>query len=314
MGPMSHVMFKFISSNGKDEAILVHVGLIQRRHNASMSKSFGSRIRAARNIRRLTQAALGKSAGIAQPRLSQIERDLRQPSAGERVVLERFLQMQPSPPTEPLSLPALPKSWRVSTPARQPRGEKPFSARLYACRQTYGELVEAMLRVIRARPDVDLCFEFLEQADMDSALECFAWLGLLAKGAKPFSAAMTRLGFQNHRLVDPASGLNVTHARWPCLEVNLEHCKLALFPQPTVDVRRAYYRLDALVSVRGRKGRFWVDLEIDGQGHCTKFDLNRQQALQLHTIRLTAEELEQRDLLELLSDKLAPLLSLADAG
>lgn len=96
----------------------------------------------------------------------------------------------------------------------------------------------------------------------------------------------------------------MTDVPWPCIELSLRGRECLLFPQVTVDVRVTYYRLDALVCVRTpNQPRYFVDLEIDGDGHVGRFDAEREGRLRLPTIRLKEAELVKEGAIALLQRK-----------
>lgn len=102
--------------------------------------------------------------------------------------------------------------------------------------------------------------------------------------------------------------------RVPCLDFKLTNGECLLFSQVTVQTRQGIYRLDALVCIYTSRNRIWCDLEVDGQGHDPRFDLERQRALGLPTVRLNTEDLTTPDILATLEGKISPLLGLPKAG
>lgn len=274
------------------------------------TQTFGLRLKAARDLRHLSQHDVAKLLGKTQGRVSALERGVRSVNEAERQILDNaFPELRRLPLSKGPKLPPPSEIWRAAHSPRSVPGERSFTSRMRTARKAFGRSPDVLLDKIRSRDDAGLCLEFLEKAGLDSSLECMFWLALLAEGARPRGWPPSRVGFHQHRLVDPSSRLNVTHADAPCLEIALENCACLLFPQVTVDVRVAYYRLDALVSVRGPRGQFWLDLEIDGQGHVGTFDLERQELLQLLTVRLTTRDVEPESLLSTLARKIAPLLA-----
>jgi hypothetical protein len=197
--------------------------------------------------------------------------------------------------------------WRAPTPEfRRLRG-KPLAARLHGARQTYGAIVDRRMRAIFSRADERLCLKFLQQAGLDSGDESLYWSQLLALGARPAWYSLAKSGFDHLRAVDPETLKTLDSVRRPCLQLNLRR-QLLLFPQVTLDARKGYYRLDALVCVLVSGRRVWLDLEIDGSGHRGEFDERREKALGLPTLRLTPAEIGSENLLEILEGKLLALL------
>jgi len=186
---------------------------------------------------------------------------------------------------------------------------------LYAARKALGaRSVDGALAQLRTRPDQETCQEFLEQARTESGLEYFFWLQLLASGALPCRLSLYKAGFRALRVVEAGSRKGLGDSRAACLDVQTGRCRCLLFPQVTLDTRKAYFRLDALACVRARRDRCWLNLEIDGEGHDGQFDQERQLLLGLPTIRLSASEVASPNLLSLLDGKLAHVVGLPRAS
>lgn len=161
---------------------------------------------------------------------------------------------------------------------------------------------------VEQRSDHGLCFRFLEQTEIDSGWELFLWLRLLAMGAQPVSYSTLAAGFRKHAVVDAAGERLVGDLRRVALVVELPEVQLMLFPQvPVRSFGRSAYCLDALVCVRRGRQKWWIDFEVDGPGHDLGYDLERQRALGLPTLRLRAEDLRAEDLAALLVTRLHAL-------
>ncbi len=115
-------------------------------------------------------------------------------------------------------------------------------------------------------------------------------------------------------MVDPKTKAIISDLRLPCLQFASTSCKWLLFPQVTLDARKALYRLDALACVIHDGQRHWIDVEVDGPGHDSAFDKEREGLLGVATLRIDRNDLRRRDMLEVLEQRLLPLLALRDAG
>lgn len=165
-------------------------------------------------------------------------------------------------------------------------------------------LADVCLGKIRARQDAPLTLRFLTTVRLDSAYEAMFWMLLLAEGGRPCRYTLLKAGFRLHRVVDDRRN-TAGDARQPCLQLGQN---VLLFPQVSLDVRKAYYRLDVLALVVRRGRRLWVNIEIDGSGHAGDLDEQRQADLGLPTLRLEKSRLVQIGLVEwLLAQLLAHL-------
>ena len=273
-----------------------------------MNKSTpGGRLRAARKLQNRTQDCVGAAAGLSQSRMSQIELGKRYPTSEEWKKLQAILGALALGALPPRNLPAPSEGWRIR-PRRISSSAYPFSSRRRSAQKKFGSLFERRLEAVLSREDGDLAQQFLEQAGLDSSLEALVWTLFLEAGARPCSWSISNAGFEAHRVVDLATKLNRTHAPRPCLEMDFADFGLLLFPQVSVDVRTAYYRLDALACLRAGEERIWLNLEFDGRGHDPEFDSERQQKLGLPTIRLSQEDVTSTEPLIQLERKLSAVL------
>jgi transcriptional regulator with XRE-family HTH domain len=267
----------------------------------------GQRLKSARKLTGRTQGSVATATGLTQSRISQLELGKRYPTEEEWARLQEEFPRAFLGPLPQRKLPAPSEDWRARAPRRPLPSGPPFSSRLHNARKTHGVLVDKILSAVRARENGDLALQVLEQAGLDSGLEVLFWLFLLLAGAKPCCWAIAHAGFQAHRVAYPETGINITHSLGPCLEMEFPHFKALLFPQVSIDVRKAYYRLDALVCIKTAKERIWLDVEIDGRGHDATYDAERQARLQLPVLRLTTEDVTSPNLLENLERRLASL-------
>lgn len=151
--------------------------------------------------------------------------------------------------------------------------------------------------------------DFLQQACVESGPEFYFWLSLLAGNSKAVWLSPSRVGFRTLAVLDPRSLRIASDLRFPCLELSLTSCKLIGFPQLTVDSRPYIYRLDGLMGVWSPLGPIWINLEIDGAGHFDLHDLEREQRLEMPTLRIGYKEMQNSDCLDLVQSKLARIIA-----
>lgn len=268
----------------------------------------GAALRVARKLAGLTQAELGRRAGIGQSRISKFERDQRTPSALEWDRLGSCLELGGvvAPERGPRRLPRA--IWRVSRPALRRVGERSAAAREAAARKTFGRLVNARYeRALAIHPPEDLTL-FLAQACLESSHEFMFWLQLLAESGAICWYSPLRAGFREHGVVDAASRRNISDSPLPGLDLRGPASDWLLFPQVSLQTARGCYRLDVLACRLIGKQRVWFNIEVDGAGHDAEFDLRRQSHLGLPTIRLTREQVGESNLLRLLESLAAAVV------
>jgi transcriptional regulator with XRE-family HTH domain/very-short-patch-repair endonuclease len=270
--------------------------------------SVGDRIVAARDKRQWKQSVLCRKTSIPASRLSRIENGTRYPTEDEWRRLADVLGLGPyrRPPDEPSPS----AGWKAIPPRLTHSLDKPLACRYYAARRTFSEHLDGALARVKARDDADLAEHFLHRCGLDSSLEYWFWLCLLAVGAWPRWFSPLKAGYRTHSVVDRQTNCVAGDLRHACLEQEIRGGTLLLFPQVTVETRRGQFRLDALVCVRIPRHRLWINFEIDGGGHHhdPAYDRERQKALGLDTIRFTTADLQTKDLLALIELRIAPLI------
>lgn len=272
------------------------------------NNSQGFRLKAARKKLRLSQVALSKLTGISQARLSQLERGERRVAAPEiPVLLARLgVNFEKTPPR--VVLPAADRAWRIARPTLELCSTRPTEARKNAALRSFGARVERALARVQRRPDAEFCQEYLRQSGLDSGHEYLFWVELLAADAKPCLMAPATVGFRSLRIADPANWATVNDVPCPCLEIDIAGYPCLLFPQLTLDTRKAYFRLDATLCVRDGRDRVWMNIEVDGAGHDGEFDAERARLLGMSTIRLDRQALLGEDLVTTLGRRIRTLL------
>ena len=263
----------------------------------------GAAIRKARKKLQLTQHDLASKVGLSQSRISRLETGRDTPDQNEWAKLAACLNLWPAQVPPKLERPIPSQDWHKPKPAILVAGDRPTQVRENAARNHYGAVVDKLLRQVHSREDWRLCEDFLREAAPESGHEYFLWLRLLAAGGKPCWFSLFRAGFRASAVVESSSKIAIGDVRLACLRVDGPGISWLLYPQVTLDARKSYDRLDALASLRTAEKQLWVDLEVDGRGHDPEWDEQRQQHLDLPTLRLTPAELKAPDLLSLLEQK-----------
>lgn len=253
------------------------------RHN-----NIGAKIRQARETAQLSQLSLCEKTQISSARLSQFENGYRFPNRQEWERLSQSLFLGPFPVRCKLPIPQ--KRWAADSPLPA-SPERPFAVRLAAAWSVFGEELEQLKALVRARKDFRMCYEFLESAGLDSGDEAFFFLKLLAEGATPCAFSLLRAGYRTYPVIEPSTKQVLGDVRHPCLELIDGRQDCLIFPQISLLVANRVYRLDALVCARCPQRRLWVDVEIDGPGHDFMQDRRREHQLKLPTVRLSRSEL-----------------------
>ncbi len=277
----------------------------------------GAQIKAARLLKQWKPAVLARRTGISPSRLSRIESESIYPTPTDWSLLQNHLELGPYPARSRLELPAVRRRWFPDPPLR-PDAERPFTARLYAARASFGSVAEKCVSKVKARRDSRLCFKFLEEARLESGHEAMFWMALLAHGATPGRHSPHRAGFLKFAIVDSDRKELLPELRMPCLDLKFDRFEALLFPQASLDTRVRIYRLDVLACLWSPRSRIWVNIEIDGQGHGqnqpSDYDMTRQSLLGLPTERVSTDSLQSPDLMSDLEARLFELFGLPETG
>ena len=124
---------------------------------------------------------------------------------------------------------------------------------------------------------------------VDSNLEGIYWLKV-AESALPHWLSPLACNFRAHAVVCPRTGLPMGDLRYPCLSTE----RALWFPQVTLSVNGYKHRPDCLLY---RPGPGWSVIEIDGKGHRSERDLQRDKDLGLPTLRLDTADVFSKNLL-----------------
>lgn len=257
--------------------------------------TLGSLLQKSRKRKRLRQIDLSLQTGIPRERISHIENNRRPPNNDEWTTLARALGLPRAYKRLPKPFPS--HRWRADTLRLASKGERSAEVRRQAAARTFGgAAIDRLVEGMNRRADAAVCHRFLEAARLESGLEYVFWARLLEEGAKPVWFAPSRAGFRRLMVIDSESLLNVSDLRHPCLEIASDGWSALLFPQLTVDARKARFRLDGLVGLDGPGGRSWLNIEVDGPGHDEEYDLRRSRLLEMEAIRLRPSDLSASDL------------------
>jgi transcriptional regulator with XRE-family HTH domain len=286
---------------------------------------FGCKVRKIRQARHLTQTALAKAARLSRPRLCDIERARRRARIEEVRCLAQALDMEPAELTRGTD-------WevpRTPTQARRverrfyrpfkfaPPRDRDFRVRLAAARRGYPERVARLEQLVDARRDRTRVLRFLMTVACDSDLEAMFILELLATGAALTRQSPQILGFRKHAIVHPATLEVVGHCRFPSLALKLRSLEVLLFPQVSLRpllARRGCaqsqtHTVDFLIAVRLGSTVSWGVVEIDGNGHSSRGDREREEHLDLPAVRLASVEVTGPDPLSHLESCLSNLFT-----
>ena len=237
-------------------------------------EEFGTLVRERREERKVSLRQFAVQMGVDFRQLSRVERGEQRPEPGLKAKLAAALKIE---------------SWRVDEvrtpfskaqltrftdwPRFYPERRRPTRVRYRAGMARY-----ARMRSLERRLPA-WAYSFLRRVICDSALEAFALVQWLAAGAQPALSRPYRQGFRCHAVADPSNKLLVNHHRFPALALG----EMLIVPQvPILAGDRVAYVCDALVKFRGR----WFDVEIDGKGHTTERDEDRERDLLIPVVRI----------------------------
>jgi hypothetical protein len=203
-----------------------------------------------------------------------------------------------------------------------PPKDRDFLVRLAAARRRYPELVAQLERAVQSRSDYRRVQRFLMIVSCDSDLEAVFLMLLLAAGAKIGRLSPQSLGFRKHPIVDPATLQVVGHCRFPALVVSLGTLEILFFPQVSLRpllarkgaAQSQTHTVDGLVAARVGDQVDWLLFEVDGTGHDSAGDADRQEHLDLPTIRLRTTEIVGPEPLAALASALRGALSVASGA
>lgn len=266
---------------------------------------FGSILARYRKLRGLTQRELGERCALKRDRVSDLEKGRRRPAQEEVELLCRALPeaeshlkatVRLSRGTARKPLPGdLDLCGRVPVPAPYiPRAEKPTDIWLGYARKTLPKLHKTLFDRIARRADHSQVLDHLGRTKCDSKVELFHWAHGLADGALLFRQSPARLGLTHLPAVDPDTLEVVTgHPMFGYLwERGL--LATATLPQVTLFAERPY-TVDGLALAFQGERRMPCIVEVDGDGHESRWNKQREKALRLPTLRFTQEQVLSPD-------------------
>lgn len=136
----------------------------------------------------------------------------------------------------------------------------------------------------------------------DSALECDLWVILVLAGAKLRLANPHSCGYRNLPIVDDL-GMALGERLLPCLHLKRDGLDVIIWPQVSLRPGKWTFRVDGLV-LRISPRPHWGGLEADGKGHAHEKDNFRTAQLLHDMVRLSSEEMQHPDLIQILIYKL----------
>lgn len=265
-------------------------------------------VRSLREERRLSQADLARRAGVAQQRVSKIERGVTHPGVG---TLERLCPVLQIDVQEMIRR----TRWAPSAPGRPnreverrfeeafappglyaPPYERSFSQRIARLRTLRPLLVGSLESVLHERADVEELAGFLAEWPAESAEEALHVYWLCCLGMKGALLSPSRMGCSGPELYDWESKRHVGHLLMRALVAEFPDLSIAVWPQVPVRVRDAggtlrHFRVDHLVGLMGPSGAVWAVLEVDGSGHDGRNDGERSALLSIPVLRVGEQAL-----------------------
>ncbi len=280
-----------------------------------MNKHFHTQLKFERTQRGWTQRELGRRAGMSRSLISLIEHAQRIPTNRQRSSLVRALGM----PRDNLGrirerqpLGGWPE-WQRSKLWEKFRGrperyrvdrDRENWTRFRAARKQYRRIYDYLLARAIQMVGRTVLDDLVHYGCCESGLEAIVWLQLIVAGVLISYVSPARLGWCRMPVVEHPSQNVVNDRLWPAFVVD-GPLLFALLPQVRLKPwDSCAYRVDLLACVRVEDRLVWVDVEVDGPLHKTKYDRDRTAALRLPRVKLTEEDALSPDFLERLQTKL----------
>ena len=247
-------------------------------------KTFGERLKALRRERGLSQRELESACGFSWSLLSKFEKGERRPLERHRTALAQALQLTETQLWEGTDLhcsPGPPPDWvdrRCGVEWRRP--EWTVERRFASTQKSYAwPCAEAVAQISKnpAREPLSVLFRDIW---VDSNLETIYWLRLAGQ-ASPHWLAPLECNFRLHPVVCPRTGQSWGDLPHPCL-ITEKPFRAIFFPQVTLLVNGHAHRPDCLVCW----GEEWSIIEIDGKGHDSTNDSQRDAERRMPVLRL----------------------------
>jgi transcriptional regulator with XRE-family HTH domain len=240
---------------------------------------FHTLLRERRKESGLTQKQAAEACRIEPDRWSQLERGRRFPSERELIVIGSFLKLGPV-----FVAPCKATKQLLDNGARLAPPVKPFfvpqdrvtHSRYRKLMARQGALARALEERLWCRPDFPLCQQFSHKVRCDSYLESLYLMCRMFEGTTPSLVEPARFEPTPLPIVDPRTRKYVGARPHLCLTDGKTYDFIqASFFGPIV------HRVDIL-RWEGR----WRVIELDGEGHSTDCDAEREKAIALPTTRL----------------------------
>lgn len=163
-------------------------------------------------------------------------------------------------------------------PPRDRVSRKRFGAALHS----YPKEMRALNALVAKHPRFEEVNTFCEDVSLDSALECLFLNSLFAEGAVPLVVPPYALSPRLEQpVVCPQKKTEVGFRPFPCVEL-----RNALYiPQVTFTTPKTF-AVDFLRYLNGK----WTAIELDGRGHNSGRDAEKEQALAVPVLRFNEEK------------------------
>jgi transcriptional regulator with XRE-family HTH domain len=197
---------------------------------------------------------------------------------------------------------------RVSRPQYDPPRDREQDVRRVAAWREEPALMEWLNERYRERPDATRVEEFLNSISSASWLEyLYPARELVHPQAVPLRIAPNEIGYCHYALVDPETFAAVGDRLWPALGIRRHGRLLIQFFNATVRTPKRTWTVDILQYSRRRgQSARWTVIEIDGDGHRSRWDLLKEEQIGLPTLRLSSQQVRSDDVLTTIERWLGP--------
>lgn len=181
---------------------------------------------------------------------------------------------------------------RISRPCYDPPRDRKQEVRCRAAWTEEPELMGELERAYRRRPDYDRVQAFLASIASESWFEYLYPARELARpDATPLRIAPNEIGYSHYALADPHTFQAVGDRLWPALGLRRGGLTVVQFFNAFVRTPKRGWIVDVLQYSRQlRSPARWTVVEIDGDGHRSRWDREKEEQVALPMLRLTGEE------------------------
>ena len=181
---------------------------------------------------------------------------------------------------------------RVSRPHYDPPRDRDQEFRRQAAWREEPELMEALEHAHRLRADFARVQAFLASIASESWLEYLVPASALAlPDATPLRIAPDEIGYSHYALVDPRTCQAVGDRLWPALGLRRGGLTAIQFFNAPIRTPKRSWIVDILqYSHLPRRRARWTVVEIDGEGHRSRWDRQKEEQIGLATLRLAGDE------------------------